>query len=145
MKSPWYKTQPLQFKKKSGFYVRWSPCTLSQENGDVPWYFPWLGARLIKWSANSMDLNPIEYFWAITKRRVYTNGRQFDSKTTLWEVIHDVFHPITPEVIRNLVKSVDNRIIEVFKRKKYSKMNKNSSKVLCDKIYIKNYSWYFMQ
>ena len=77
-----------------------------------------------------MDLNPIEYFWAITKRREYTNGRQFDSKNTLWEVIHDVFHPITPEEIRNLVKSVDNRIIEVFKRKKYSKINKNSSRVL---------------
>ena len=98
------------------------------------------GARLIKWRANSMELNPTEYVWDITKRRLYTNWRQFDSKNTLWEVIHDVFHPITPEEIRNLVKSVDNRIIEVFKRKKYSKMNKNSSKVLCDKIYIKNYS-----
>ena len=98
------------------------------------------GARLIKWRANSMELNPTEYVWDITKRRLYTNWRQFDSKNTLWEVIHDVFHPITPEEIRNLVKSVDNRIIEVFKMKKYSKMNKNSIKVLCDKIYIKNYS-----
>ena len=97
------------------------------------------GARLIKWPANSLDLNPIENFWTISKRRVYTNGRQFDSKNTLWEVIHDVFHPITPEEIRKLVKSVDNRIIEVFKRKKYSKMNKNSSRVLFDKIDIKNY------
>ena len=52
------------------------------------------GARLIKWPANSMDLNPIEYFWAITKRRVYTNGRQFDSKNTLWEVIQEVFYSI---------------------------------------------------
>ena len=98
------------------------------------------GARLIKWRANSMELNPTEYVWDITKRRLYTNWRQFDSKNTLWEVIHDVFHPITPEVIRNLVKSVDNRIIEVFKMKKYSKMNKNSIKVLCDKMYMKNYS-----
>merc|ERR1711872_511370 len=97
------------------------------------------GARLIKWPANSMDLKPIEYFWATSKRRLYTNGRQFYSKNTLWEVIQDVFHPITPEEIRNLVKLVDNRIIEVFKRKKYSKINKNSSKVLFDKIYIKNY------
>ena len=97
------------------------------------------GARLMKWPANSLDLNPMENFWTISKRRVYTNGRQFDSKNTLWEVIPGVFHPIPPEEIRNLVKSTDNRIIEVFKRKKYSKMNKNSSKVLCHKIYIKNY------
>ena len=75
------------------------------------------GARLMKWPANSLDLNPIEYFWAISKRRVYTNGRQFDSKNTLWEVIQEVFHSITPEEIRSLVKSVDNRIIEVFKRR----------------------------
>ena len=75
------------------------------------------GAILIKWAANSMDLNPIEYFWAITKRREYTNGRQFDSKNTLWKVIQEVFHSITPEEIRNLVKSVDNRITEVFKRR----------------------------
>ena len=86
-----------------------------------------------------MDLNPIEYFWAITKRREYTNGRQFDSKNTLWEVIHDVFHPITPEEIRNLVKSVDNRIIEVFKRRGNIFPNNHSSKVLFYKIYIKNY------
>ena len=71
----------------------------------------------MKWSANSLDLNPIENFWTISKRRVYTNGRQFDSKNTLWEVIQEVFHSITPEEIRNLVKSVDNRIIEVFKRR----------------------------
>ena len=98
------------------------------------------GHKLMKWPANSPDLNSFENFWAILKRRFYTNGRQLDSKNTLWEVIQDVFHPITPEEIRNLVKSVDNRIIEVFKMKKYSKMNKNSIKVLCDKIYIKNYS-----
>ena len=139
MKSPWYKTQPLQFKKKVVFMHNEALAHSAKKTVTFLDKILDKGARLIKWPANCMDLNPIEYFWAITKRREYTNGRQFDSKNTLWEVIHDVFHPITPEEIRNLVKSVDNRIIEVFKRKKYSKMNKNSSRVLFDKIYIKNY------
>ena len=137
---PWYKTKPFQFKKKVVFVHDGASTHSAKKTVTFLEKIGFKEARLIKWPANSLDLNPIEYFWAITKRRVYTNWLQFDSKNTLWEVIHDVFHPITPEVIRNLVKSVDNRIIEVFKRKKYSKMNKNSSKVLCDKIYIKNYS-----
>ena len=140
MKSPWYKTQPLQFKKKVVSMYDGAPAHSAKRTVTFLDKIGFKGARLIKWRANSMELNPTEYVWDITKRRLYTNWRQFDSKNTLWEVIHDVFHPITPEEIRNLVKSVDNRIIEVFKMKKYSKINKHSIKVLCDKIYIKNYS-----
>ena len=55
------------------------------------------GARLIKWRANSMELNPTEYVWDITKRRLYTNWRQFDSKNTLWGVIQKGFYSIKQE------------------------------------------------
>ena len=140
MKSPWYKTQPLQFMKKVFFMHNAAPAHSAKKTVTFLDKMGLKGDKLMKWPANSLDLNPIENFCAISKRRVYTNGRQFDSKNTLWEVIPDVFHPIPPEEIRNLVKSADNRIIEVFKRKKYSKINKNSSKVLCNQIYIKNYS-----
>ena len=116
-KSPWYKTQPLQSKKKVFFMHDGAPAHSVKKTVTFLEKMGFKGARLIKWPANSLDLNPIENFCAISKRRVYTNGRQFDSKNTLWEVIQDVFHPITPEEIRNLVKSVDNRIIEVFKRR----------------------------
>ena len=94
---PWYKTQPLQFKKKVVFMH--NEALVHSAKKTVTFLDKILdkGTRLIKWPANCMDLNPIEYFWAITKRREYTNGRQFDSKNTLWEVIHDVFYPITPE------------------------------------------------
>ena len=97
MKSPWYKTQPLKFKKKVVFVLDGAPTNSAKKTLTFLEKIGYKGARLMKWPANSLDLNPIENFWTISKRRVYTNGWQFDSKKTLWKVIQEVSHSITPE------------------------------------------------
>ncbi|POM74977.1 Transposase [Phytophthora palmivora] len=37
------------------------------------------GVQVLEWTPRSPDLNPIENLWSILTRRVYQNGRQFNS------------------------------------------------------------------
>ena len=64
---------------------------------------------------NSPDLNPMENFWAIIKRRVYSNGRQFAHLNDLWIAIQEVSASITPSEISNLTSSVDQRLVKILK------------------------------
>ena len=74
------------------------------------------------WPANSPDLNPIENLWAILKRRIYANGRQFHTKNELWQAITDVSKNITDSEVENLIQSVDKRLFKVIRRQgKYIK------------------------
>ena len=63
--------------------------------------------RVMAWPPNSPDLNPMENLWAIIKRRVYCNGRQFTNLKDLWTAIQEVSVSITPSEISNLTSSVD--------------------------------------
>ena len=64
---------------------------------------------------NSPDLNPIENFWAVIKRLVYQDGRQFTSSTDLWKAIQDAAASITPAQIQKLTSSVDSRLMKIIK------------------------------
>ena len=63
-----------------------------------------------------MDVNPIENLWAIIKRRVYSNGRQFTKLSELWNAIKDVSGSITPTEISNLTNSVDQRLVTILRK-----------------------------
>ncbi len=64
---------------------------------------------------NSSALNPIENFWAILKRKIYENGGQFFSVNDFWDAIVTKSKDIDPTVLKNLTKSVDERLLKVLK------------------------------
>ena len=65
-------------------------------------------AVLITW-----PYNPIENFWSLLKRKLYTGGKQYASKDELWDSILQSAQSIGAEEIENLTKSVDNRLVKV--------------------------------
>ena len=60
----------------------------------------------MNWAACSPNLNLIENFWSMLKRKVYENGCQFTIKDVLWSAIVDVRHSFTSEEIQNLTGSM---------------------------------------
>ncbi|CAO4381249.1 unnamed protein product [Caenorhabditis nigoni] len=79
----------------------------------------WLAAKGIKdmkWPACSPDLNPIENLWGILARRVYKNGRQFNSIQELKDAVQEEWDRVTSVELQNLVASMPNRVCEVIKK-----------------------------
>lgn len=72
------------------------------------------GNKLMEWPPQSPDLNPIENYWSVFKSLLYKNGRQFNNKDDLWNGILSSFNEIDRSLSSTLVKSVDNRIAQLF-------------------------------
>ena len=69
------------------------------------------------WPVCSPDLNLIENFWAIIKRSVYSNGKQYSSKNDLWTAIQNAAKAVEPSTLLKLKNSVTERIYQVIKSK----------------------------
>ena len=72
---------------------------------------------VMAWPAMSPDLNPIEHLWGILTRSVYANGRQYGSKEALKAAILKAWNDMDPEVLQNLLHSMQKRCVEVIKHR----------------------------
>lgn len=71
---------------------------------------------LLEWPACSPDLNPIENLWGILARRVYANGRQFESVNELYVAVCIAWREIPQTIIDNLINSMPRRIYNVINK-----------------------------
>lgn len=69
--------------------------------------------NVMKWPANSPDINPIENLWGVLARKVYAVGRQFNDIESLKKVIVDSWQEIEVKMCQELIKSMKNRIYDV--------------------------------
>ena len=69
---PWYKKQPLALKKKMIFMHDNAPSHTARYTRKALTKFGFKEACLMVWLACSPDLNPIENFWSLLKRNIYT-------------------------------------------------------------------------
>ena len=69
------------------------------------------------WPALSPDLNPIENLWGIVVRKVYDQGKKYDSKVSLTGAIMKSWSEIDDQTVKNLINSMKNRCIEVIAAK----------------------------
>ena len=72
---PWYKKQPLAFKRKAKLLQDGDSAHTGHLTKDFLDKRGFKGARLMTWPSNSSDLKPIENLWVIVKCHVYANGR----------------------------------------------------------------------
>lgn len=71
---------------------------------------------LLEWPACSPDLNPIENLWGIIVRRLYANNKKYDTLRELKTAIEEIWVNLEPEVLNNLVDSMNNRLFEVIRK-----------------------------
>lgn len=94
-------------------------CIFQQDNAPIHTArstITWLEERnieILPWPALSPDLNPIENLWGILTRRVYKNGKQFNTLNELKNAILNEWDQISLEEVRNLIMSMPNRIFSV--------------------------------
>jgi transposase len=74
------------------------------------------GVQVLEWTPQSPDLNPIENMWSIMTRRVYHNGRQFNTVADLRAAIEAAWESIEPKIIRSLIDSMPRRCQEVIEK-----------------------------
>ena len=67
---PWYKKQPLAFKRKAKLLQDGAPAYTAHLTKDFLDKVDFKGARLMTWPSSSSDLKPIENLWAIVKHHV---------------------------------------------------------------------------
>lgn len=72
---------------------------------------------LLDWPARSPDLNPMENLWGILVRRIYAEGRQYDSVNELKTAINEAWESIENSILENLVHSMPNRLRKVIEAK----------------------------
>lgn len=69
--------------------------------------------QVMDWPAYSPDLNPIENVWGILARRVYVNGKQFDTIPELKSAVIDAWDKLTSEDLKPFILSMKNRVADV--------------------------------
>ena len=76
----------------------------------------WLLSKNIScldWPALSPDLNPAENVFAIISRRLYENGKQYNSLIELKKAIQKVWDELPNNTLNNLVTGMGKRIFEL--------------------------------
>lgn len=113
----WYNKKSAAFKKKIIFMQDNAPSHASH------YTTAWLAQkgikddRLMSWPPNSPDLNPIENLWAILKRVVYADGKQYTSLDALWDAVFSAAKSVDPQQVKRLTDSVDERLMTVVEKK----------------------------
>ncbi|POM69989.1 Transposase, partial [Phytophthora palmivora] len=78
------------------------------------------GVQVLEWTPRSPDLNPIENFWSILTRRIYQNGRQFNSAfnsvAELRVAIEAAWEGIDSKILRSSIDSMPRRCQEVINK-----------------------------
>ena len=76
-------------------------------------YFQRKEIPLLEWPPYSPDLNIIENVWGIVSRKVYEDGKEYNTSDELWESVCHHFLTISYESIKELYQSIPERLISV--------------------------------
>jgi hypothetical protein len=80
-------------------------------------FFTEQDVKLLDWPSKYPDLNPIENLWSIMSRKVYANGRQFNSVPDLKAMLFKAWDDIPLALLQSLIKSMPRRCVEVLDKK----------------------------
>lgn len=114
---PWIKSKNEDLSKRFIFMHDNAPSHASKHTKSFLEKNKIFGENLMIWPPNSPDINPIENFWGILKRKLYENNQKYATKDELWSAIVKFCNKIDKKTIKSLTSSVDNRLITLIQNK----------------------------
>ena len=114
---PYYRHLPAHIRNKLIFMQDNAPSHSSHSTLNFLRQHGFSGQRYMSWPPSSPDINPIENYWAVFKRKLYEGGQQFSNKDELWSAILATFRSMDKGLIKTLTNSMDNRLISVLQHK----------------------------
>ena len=75
------------------------------------------GVTVLKWPAQSPDLNPIEHLWNYLKRRLAKYEEPANSISELWDRVQKLWEDIPKEECQKLIESMPRRLAAVVRAK----------------------------
>ena len=100
---------------KASIFFQQDNASCHKANSVIKWLHD-AGIKLIKWPAQSPDLNPTEHLWDLLKTKLHQGSQPRDLED-LWNKVQDVWNSITTEECRKLVASMPQRLKEVQRAK----------------------------
>jgi len=73
--------------------------------------------EIMKWPAQSPDLNPIEHLWSHLKRQLAMDQSRPKGILELWKCVSRKWEAISASVCQNLVESMPRRVRAVLRAK----------------------------
>jgi hypothetical protein len=74
------------------------------------------GINFINWPAISPDCNPMENLWGVLVQRIYADNRQYETVQDLKSAVIEAWNGNEHNILKNLIKSMRNRMIELLKK-----------------------------
>jgi len=80
-------------------------------------WFEEKGIRVMRWPAQSPDLNPIEHLWAHLKRKLTNYPEAPGGVLELWQRVREEWSDIKAETCQSLVESMPRRVEALIRAK----------------------------
>ena len=117
----WYRNQSRSSKAKYVFMHDNAPSHAANATTQFLTKKGISNSKLMQWPPASPDLNPIENLWndrrTIVKKKIYDGGRQYNSKSNVWDAIQQSCKGVSTNQIEALTNSMDKRLISVIQQK----------------------------
>ncbi len=73
--------------------------------------------RVMRWPAQSPDLNPMEHYWQFVDRKLKEFTEVVATKEELWKRVESIVSESNKDLCRNLIATMSERVVDVLRAK----------------------------
>lgn len=104
-----------QIYPNNEFVFQQDNCPVHTANAVREWFHR-NNIEVLPWPAYSPDINPIENVWGTIVKEIYKRNFRPNNSNELWEVIHECWEGLDPNITVNLINSIPDRLAQIIEK-----------------------------